>query len=350
MKLFKCQSCGQVLYFENQLCQRCGHRLGYAPEREALIALIPDGEDWLDALGSPWRYRFCDNARWDACNWLVTADSGETLCRACRHNRTIPDLANQTNLDRWRRFETAKRRLFYSLMRLGLPLATRAEEPVTGLAFDFLADPPESSGASILTGHDNGLITINLREADDSVREAVRATMGEPYRTLLGHFRHESGHYFWDRLVRDGGGIEGFRLLFGDERQDYEAALKRHYAQGPPQGWAERFISGYAAAHPWEDFAECWAHYLHIMDTLEVAAAFGLRIRPMAADDATLSTDLDFDPYRIINLGVIVEAWLPLVFAMNSINRAMGEDDLYPFVLAPPVIEKLDFIHRLIRR
>ena len=148
-----------------------------------------------------------------------------------------------------------------------------------------------------MTGHDNGLITINLAEADDSERERMRRQMGEPYRTLLGHFRHEIAHYYWDRLVRDAPGIEAFRQLFGDEREDYGAALQRHYANGPPPDWQERFVTTYASTHPWEDWAETWAHYFHMVDTLETASAFGMRVRPRVTKGADLSTAIDFDPH-----------------------------------------------------
>ena len=199
-----------------------------------------------------------------------------------------------------------------------------------------------------MTGHENGLITINLAEADDSERERQRRQMGEPYRTLLGHFRHEIAHYYWDRLVANGPGIDEFRDIFGDERQDYVEALNRHYANGPPADWYEHFVTSYASTHPWEDFAETWAHYFHMVDTLETAAAFGLRVRPRVTMGADLATVIDFDPH-ISDMDRIIDAWLPLTFAANSLNRSMGLPDLYPFVLAPPVIVKLSFIHDRIR-
>jgi hypothetical protein len=172
----------------------------------------------------------------------------------------------------------------------------------------------------------------------------MRRQMGEPYRTLLGHFRHEIAHYYWDRLVLNAPGIEAFRQLFGDEREDYGAALQRHYANGPPPDWQERFVSSYASTHPWEDWAETWAHYFHMVDTLETASAFGMRVRPRVTKGADLSAAIDFDPHSAA-LDRIVDSWLPLTFAVNSINRSMGIADLYPFVLAPPVIVKLSFIH-----
>ncbi|HVV28127.1 MAG TPA: putative zinc-binding peptidase [Rhizomicrobium sp.] len=348
MKLFSCQGCGQLLYFENIRCGNCGRALGYLPDLTEISALEPlAGEGWR-VLAAPGRaYKFCRNYAYGVCNWMVPADDETGFCAACRHNRTIPDLSVPGNQMLWGRIEAAKHRLFYGLLRLGLPLESRAEEPERGLAFDFLADPPESHAAGVMTGHDNGLITLALKEADDAVRERVRGEMGEPYRTLLGHFRHESGHYFWDRLVEgDAGRLDHFRALFGDERADYAEALKRHYDEGAPPGWQDGHISAYAAMHPWEDFAETWAHYLHIVDTLETAAAFGLKVKPRRARGA-LAAAIDFDPYRAAGMDVLIDAWLPIEFATNSLNRSMGQGDLYPFVLSQQAILKLAFVHAL---
>jgi hypothetical protein len=347
MKLFQCQNCGQLVYFENVRCENCGRRLGFLPEHMTLSALEPEGEAWRALVaGETARYRFCANAEFDACNWLVADGGAETFCLACRHNEIIPDMTVPENLPNWRKLEAAKHRLFYSLLRWKLPLANRADDPEHGLAFEFLAVAPDVP--KVMTGHDNGLITVALTEADDAERERTRQQMGETYRTLLGHFRHELGHRYWDLLVRDGGRLDAFRALFGDESQDYGAALKRNYEQGPPPDWRERFVSSYASCHPWEDFAETWAHYLHIVDTLEMGFAFGLEIRPRVAGADTLEGSIDFDPYRSGSIERLVESWLPLVFAVNSLNRAMGLPDLYPFVLTPPVIRKLGFVHRLV--
>jgi hypothetical protein len=345
MKLFECQNCGQLLHFENTRCENCGFRLGYLRQRETITAVRPAGATWR-ALAEPrTRYRFCANAEHGVCNWLMRAEYPSPYCAACRHNRTIPDLTVPENLARWRKVEIAKHRLFYTLLKLRLPLAARSEDP-DGLAFDFLASDERAphGSAPVMTGHDNGLITINLAEADDAERERVRSQMGEPYRTLLGHFRHEIAHYYWDRLVANSRHLDEFRRVFGDEREDYAAALQRHYANGPPPNWSENFVTAYAASHPWEDFAETWAHYLHIVDTLESAHAFGLRVRPKVSKGAELSTTIDFDPHHA-PMDRIVDAWMPLTVAMNSINRSMGQPDLYPFVLSPAVVVKLAFIH-----
>lgn len=349
MKLFECQKCEQLLYFENTRCERCGHVLGYLSESAILSALTPEGgERWRALAAQETLFRLCANAAYEACNWLVPADGRTTFCRACRHNRTIPDLGHSDYVLRWQLLEAAKHRLIYGLLRLGVPLVSKFDDPQVGLGFDFLAASSVSS-EPVMTGHADGLITINIAEADDAERERIRSAMGEPYRTLLGHFRHEVGHYYWDRLVRDGGRLGWFRSLFGDDREDYAARLERHHAEGPPPDWQKRFVSRYASAHPWEDFAETWAHYLHIVDTLETASAFGLCVHPRAGRDPALTTDIDFDPYRQADLDVLIAAWLPLTYAVNSLNQSMSQPDLYPFLLTPTVIGKLRFVHGLIR-
>jgi hypothetical protein len=348
MKLFKCQSCGQVLYFENTTCERCSHRLGYLPKAFTLSALEPVNELWR-ALDKPQpQVRFCENAGYDVCNWLIDDDAVGTLCAVCRHNHTIPDISIGDNLLRWRQLESAKHWLFYTLKQLRLPLKTRIDDPEHGLAFDFLAGSPSATGPKSLTGHDNGLITIALEEADDAERERRRTQMGEPYRSLLGHFRHEVGHYFWDVLIRDGNRLEECRAVFGDDSADYGTALQAHYQNGAPANWQEHCVSAYATTHPWEDWAETWAHYLHIVDTLEMASAFGIRVKPRVSRDETLAAEIDLDPYRAGSIQEIIEAWLPLTFAVNSLNRAMGNHDLYPFVLSPAVIKKLGFVHQVV--
>jgi hypothetical protein len=348
MLIFKCQHCAQLLYFENHTCERCSHRLGYLPQENVLSALEPQPDGSWTALGSTGRYKFCANADASNCNWLLGDRSTDTYCTACRHNRIIPDLTSCENKRNWWKFESAKRRLFYSLSRLGLPLANRTDDPAGGLVFDVLGESGTTGPAQVLTGHDNGVITLNLKEADDVQREQLRTTMGETYRTLLGHFRHEIGHYYWDKLVRDGSQVEAFRQFFGDERADYEEALRVHYASGPPADWQERYISSYASTHPWEDFAETWAHYLHIVDTIEMASAFNIRIQPALGFGADHSATLDFDPHQTGDMCRLIKSWLPLAFSINAINRCMGEPDLYPFILSPPVMMKMGFIHQLV--
>ncbi|MDR3521795.1 MAG: putative zinc-binding metallopeptidase [Acidocella sp.] len=350
MKIFRCQSCDAAIYFENRFCQSCGYALGYLPLTGILTAVEPDGEQWIALAPNTVRLRYCENVGPDACNWMIDAEQQNPFCLACQHNRIIPDLSKDHNLEHWRDMEIAKHRLFYSLMALRLPLQTREQNPEHGLVFEFLAEQTEGTRKKILTGHDEGMIIINLNEADDAKRAQLRAEMHEPYRTLLGHFRHEIGHYFWDVLVRDSHEINEYRAIFGDESADYGEALAKYYEQGAPADWQENFISAYATSHPWEDFAETWAHYLHIVDTLETARAFGLQIHPRISRAESLDATIDFNPYAATSVEQLIASWVPLTLTMNNLNRSMGEKDLYPFVLTQPVIQKLQFIHNIIHR
>ena len=239
MKLFECQNCGQPLYFENTKCESCGARLGYLPREQTVTALRPAGDEWQALARRNVRYRFCQNAVHEACNWLIPADEPDQFCIACRHNRTIPDLSQPENLRRWRLIEAAKHRLFYTLLKLRLPLDAKNKD-ANPLTFDFLDPGAAVAGAPVMTGHDNGLITLNVAEADDAERERVRGNLGELYRTLLGHFRHEIAHYYWDRLIADSPNLEAFRELFGDERRDYGQALQAYYANGAPAGLGQQ--------------------------------------------------------------------------------------------------------------
>jgi hypothetical protein len=243
--------------------------------------------------------------------------------------------------------ELAKRRLLYTLLRLGLPLQGRPEENRPALQFNFLADAP--GGHTVLTGHENGLITLNIAEADDAEREKRRVGCSELYRTLLGHFRHEIAHYYWDQLIDGTPRLARFRELFGDETQDYSSALQTHYTRGAPADWQTRHVSAYASAHPWEDWAETWAHYLHMVDTLETAASFGLQLKPKhPAAPVMTAKPRPADPIAA-GFDRILKQWLPLTYALNSLNRGMGLPDLYPFVLSTPAIEKMRFIHDTIQ-
>ena len=348
MKLFQCQKCGQLLYFENTRCERCHSPLGFDAGTMDLRTLVAAEAGTFGGYGQKAeRFRYCQNAQHRACNWLVTADASDPFCRACQLNQTIPDLSQPANLPLWQKLEVAKHRLIYSLMRRGLPIQSKAVAPDAGLAFDFLADQTLPTGRvqRVMTGHADGLVTININEADDAQRVQARQSMGERYRTLLGHFRHEVGHYYWNTLVWDTPYLDAYRRLFGDERADYGEALKRHYAQGAPADWSEHYISAYASSHSWEDWAETWAHYLHMMDTLATAYALNLHVTPRASDDPALVADVDRDPYRTADFDELYAQWLPLTVAMNSINRSMGQPDFYPFVIPDPVVKKLKYIH-----
>ncbi|HEY8575866.1 MAG TPA: putative zinc-binding peptidase [Devosia sp.] len=344
MKLFTCGNCGNTLYFENVRCEQCGYRVGFLPSGNQLIALVSDGDAFLNAGTQGDRYAYCANGAHAACNWLVPESAGPgAFCVACTHNETVPPLNNEENVRLWQVMERAKKRLFYSLLKLELPLGKGAQGDVSSLRFRFLVDEP-TEGGSVMTGHDDGVITIALVEADDAERERRRTNMGEPYRTLLGHFRHEIGHYYWDALVDTGEYLEPFRKLFGDDREDYGQALERHYANGAPPDWPQHFISAYATSHPWEDFAETWAHYLHMVDAVDTALAS----RMGAETPSGMEIDIHFDPYRTTDFTPVVQNWIPLSLLLNDLNRAIGHADAYPFVLSPTVQAKLSFIHALV--
>ncbi len=339
MKRFSCPVCANELHFDNWSCVNCGTKVGYQ-SIDGVFLSLPDPE-LTEA------YQPCANRAKGGCNWLVRPGTGP-YCTACQHNRTVPDLSKPANVARWRDLEQAKRYLFYSILKWRLPHPTRKDRK-DGLAFDFLADTVGKDGKPrpAMTGHASGLITLAIAEADDAEREKRRTDLGEPYRTLIGHMRHEVGHYFWDLLVRDGGQLDRCRTVFGDERDDYGAALKRHYANGPAPDWRSRYISSYAAAHPWEDFAETWSHYIHIVDASETAHAFGMTLRPHRGGGEEI--EVETNPYYGGTIDDILEDWVPLTVAMNCLNRSIGQPDMYPFVLNEAVKAKLSFIHDLVR-
>ena len=347
MKIFHCDHCQRLVFFENVRCLACDHALAYVPDLEDVVALEPAGEGlWRTTTrGADGRtFRLCANYdRENVCNWAVPSEDPEALCRSCRLTRVIPDLEHPGHRAAWYRLEVAKRRLLYGLLRFRLPVESKAVDVDRGLAFELLAPTDD---APVVTGHRGGVITINVAEADDAEREQRRVQLHEPYRTLLGHFRHEIGHYYWDRLLDGDERRAAFRERFGDERADYSAALQRHYDAGAPIDWQERFISAYASAHPWEDWAETWAHYLHMTDTLETAAACGLSLRPRRADEPALQTARQERPLGPFEQ--MIDAWFPLTYVLNNLNRGLGLPDGYPFVLSPPVIAKLQFVHDVI--
>lgn len=290
-------------------------------------------------------FRLCANYRESGvCNWAVDADEEHALCVSCRLTRVIPDLSSDDNRRAWYRLELAKRRLLYTILELDLPLGG-IDGRVQPLAFEFLADLPVAD-APVLTGHLNGVVTINIAEADDTERERRRTALHEPYRTLLGHMRHEVGHYYWSLLIEpDEERLVRFREVFGNDREDYAAALQRHYQEGAQAEWQQRFISAYASAHPWEDWAETWAHYLHMVDTLEIAAACGVSLRPRRNDEPAMPRM----PVEVIDeprsFDELLDSWFPLTYLLNNLNRGLGLNDAYPFLLTPGVTDKLRFVH-----
>ncbi len=307
--------------------------MGFDPERLDIVRINQaSGNHWSDADAT--EFKLCANSvAHGNCNWLVLVYDTDDYCLSCRLNRTIPNLDHPENPRRWRTLESAKRRLVYSLLALGLPVQSKVRGWPLGLAFDFVEDQrsnPDVADAFVLTHHADGVITLNIHEADDVVRVGVRESMNERYRTVLGHFRHESGHYYFQQLVAFAPVVEDFRALFGDERNDYAAALERAYNEGPPPDWGDRYISAYAASHPSEDWAETWAHYLHITDCLETAVAFGLH-EPVAGDFAAALT-----------------AWSAFSISLNEINRSLGLADAYPFHINEVTADKLQLVHDII--
>lgn len=346
MKFFHCDHCQQPVFFENFQCLRCHHELGFLPDLGVMGSLEARGDG---SWGSPIPeargrvYRRCRNQQSGICNWLVLADDPQPLCESCRLTRVIPDLDVAGHREAWYRLEAAKRRVIYSLKTLALPIVSKAEDEERGLAFEFLADQP--GAPKVFTGHSDGVITLNVAEANDVERERRRVNLHEPYRTLLGHFRHEIGHYYWNVLIEYGPRLSDYRALFGDERASYQDAVRQHYDYGAPASWQDRFISTYASMHPWEDWAETWAHYLHITDTLEMARASGLSLKSVYPEDPSLRADAtrpDFEQ--------MIKDWLALTFVLNNLNRGLGLPDGYPFILSDPVVAKLRFIHDVVAR
>ena len=347
---YKCR-CGNPLFFANTLCLACNSQLGFLPDELLVAALEPRSE--TGTWRAQWRLdplKFCANRdSAAACNWMLSAANPNDYCIACRLNRMVPDLNDPDNVRYWRSIEGAKRRLVSQLLSMGLPVRSKvAEDPEHGVMFDFLRSPKE--GPQVMTGHASGLITINVEEADDAKREAIRHAMREPYRTLLGHFRHEIGHYYWDRLIWETERLEPFRALFGDERASYADALRRNYEQGPPANWAEAYISSYATMHPWEDWAETWAHYMHVTDSLGTAMGYGVNLERdegrvhRFGRDALYAPD---DPFADQFLHLL-NAWLRMTVLLNELARSMGQPDFYPFVMSKPAVAKLQFVQMVV--
>jgi hypothetical protein len=317
MKQLLCPNCRTRIFFEQSVCAQCDAALSFDPATADIVAAT-------SVLS-------CANRDLIACNWAT--DDSDPYCPSCRLTRTIPNLRSNRNVTLWRKVEQAKRRLTYDLMRLDLPLAVPSGAQI---AFDILSH--ETAGHPIMTGHLAGLITMNLSEADDAEREARRAAFREPYRTLLGHFRHEVGHFYWEALVDQAQLGGAFRLIFGDERADYSEALDAYHGRRDRDWNREAFISEYATSHPWEDWAESFAHFLHIVSTLDTASSL-----PLSLDERARHT-LD-DPYLERDFEALLTLWEAVSYSMNELNRSMGLSDAYPFHLTPAVRGKLHFVH-----
>jgi hypothetical protein len=351
MKIFNCDSCGHPVFFENVQCLHCGSALAFLPGEMDLAAIeAVEGEESLwrrhKAGGAAQKYRQCQNhVAFQACNFAVPAGDTSPFCVSCRQTRLLPDLSIADNMDRWLRIENAKRRLFYALARLGLVEADPGNQ-LDGPVFEFLADVP--GGPPVMTGHRGGVITLNIGEADDDERARRRIALREPYRTLLGHLRHESGHYYWDRLIRDQGRIAEFREIFGDESVNYQEALNHHYSQVQVTNWQEDYVSGYAAAHPWEDWAETWAHYLHMVDLLETASAYSTRVVVPGSEVPPPAKVVNPFERKASDFDQLVRQWVPVTLLVNSLNRSLGQADAYPFALTAGSLRKLRYVHGVI--
>jgi hypothetical protein len=346
MKTFHCSHCQHPVLFESERCEGCGAMLGFIPESAKMSAFQDVGDGTWQRLpdNGTALYRPCVNyATQGICNWMIPAHSRDALCHACRLTHMIPNLAIPHRRYYWFMLEAAKRRLLYTLADLGLTVQSRHENPSTGLQFAFLED---TRTKPVMTGHANGLITMNVAEANDAHRERVRLAMGEPHRTLLGHFRHETGHYFFDRLVARTSMLAEFRQTFGDERADYSEALAIHYRDGATREWRGSFVSAYATMHPWEDWAETWAHYLRMVDTIDTAIACGVAILPddppsSAEPASSLNDDADFQ--------LSMKRWFALTNTVNSLNRSLGVPDSYPIAFSAKVVGKLRFVDRIVK-
>lgn len=314
MSKLRCK-CGHTVYFGNHTCGVCKRALAFDPKTLLMQAEAEPGAGLL----------FCENRSSAVqCNWL----RGDTslYCLSCQLSHVIPTLEKPGNESWWQRLEEAKRVLIRDLLRLRLPVEPGA------LSFEFMEDRrtnPHVDEEFVLIGHRAGVITINAAEADDLFREEMRIKMGEPVRTLLGHMRHESGHYYFSVIV-DEAEKERARELFGDERADYETALAKYYENGPPNDWRTHWISSYASAHPSEDWAECWSHYLQIRAALDVAV-----------DDGWISQEESQD-WRVSGAS--------LLRSLNEFCRSLGQSDAYPYYWSDEVAAKLDFVHQAITK
>lgn len=334
--------------------------VGFLPDDLKLSALTPHNQSQklgLYQANNGRLYRQCKNYwQYNVCNWMVPIEENHEHCESCRLNTTIPNLSNQENITLWFRMEQSKRRLLYTLYKLSLPVVDRHTDMTHGLGFAFLEDELEDEYGNeltiknyVVTGHSSGLITLNLNEAEHSARIEMREKMNESYRTLIGHFRHESGHYYWDRLIKDSPRIIEFRTLFGDENINYKQAMDHYYANGPSANWQNVWISAYASMHPWEDWAETWAHYLHMVDTLETASNFDLSISGHQVLNPLVKSDHVDKDYTAISFTQLFNDWCRLTAALNSVNRSMGLDDAYPFVISITALDKLRFVHETIK-
>lgn len=351
MNIYTCY-CGNSLFFENSVCLSCYREVGWCPVCKGIHALLPNADGSYTCANQQCQAQLvkCHNyAVHDVCNRMIRIESRRNnavqRCDYCRFNETIPDLSVQGNIAKWYQLEVAKRRLLFTLDLLKLPYGTKADGFELPLSFDFKADIEPytwawrniGGGEKVFTGHANGKITINIREADSIEREKLRVNMGETHRTLIGHFRHEIGHYYWQLLVQNKEETS-FKAHFGDHQNpSYGAALAQYYRNGPTPGWQASYISAYATMHPWEDFAETWGAYLDMVSVLNTAENAYLLV-------------YERDDRAGINFDSMIANYLRLGIKVNEVNRAMGLMDILPEVFSGPVLLKLRYIHSLIHK
>ncbi|TNU74701.1 hypothetical protein FH969_07670 [Miniimonas arenae] len=340
MHHYRCPQCSGLLYSDSLACRSCGTEIGVHPPSQRFLSVQPDG---VERDGTRW---FACGNRDQRCNWLVDVASGDERCTACRMTRRIPEPDDTLAIAKLAKVAKDKRRLLLHLASLGLPITPWYEQP-GGLGFDLLSS--RSGNGPVRIGHAGGIITIDLAESLDDHRERLRVSLGEPYRTMLGHFRHESGHYYQRVLVETTDWIGECRELFGDERASYADAISRHYSEGAPQGWIQGYISEYATMHPWEDFAETWAHYLHITDTLGVLAEAGVELLADRHPDLLPRDITPRTSYHGRETREMLQDWYWCSKLLNRANQAMGKGDLYPFGIVAAVARKLDFVHRVVQ-
>ena len=304
-----------TLWFDN-LATADGTPVAYDPQARAFIPMPP----------------FCANRDIIGCNWIAPEPGG--FCRSCAMTGLAPDTTITNAIPHWAQTEAAKR---WVIDNLGRWHWFRPEDPGTRPTFHMLAEGP----TPVQMGHIDGVVTISVAEADAVLSTTRREALQEPYRTMIGHMRHEIAHMLWWRLSLRADFLEAFRAMFGDERADYQAALQRHYTDGPPADWRQRFLTTYASAHAHEDWAETAAHLLHLTDICDsVAAGLGAAALP----------DPGWDAYAEPDTARLIAVAMPIVAGLNHVNRGMGLSDIYPFLLSPEAQRKLAFVHGWLRR
>ena len=315
MRVYTCPACNEPVYFRNLGCS-CGAELSYDPEQDRFVQ------------GAAW----CSNRQKIACNWIAEDKDGH--CRSCSMTEIIPDAFRDNNVSLWSDAEFAKRWVLSNLSRWGWFTNNDAGARPR---FHLLSEDTRKGEKPVIMGHADGLITINVIEADPVERERRRDDLSERLRTMNAHFRHEIAHFLQLRLSEDDTFLKEFRALFGDETADYGEALKAYYANGAPPDFEQRHVTRYASSHPHEDWAETAAHVMHLTDIVDSAAASGLQRgdRPTFGYDAYAEPDAEALISQAVDLGL----------ALNRVNRSMGLQDLYPFVISPLARQKMVFTH-----